>query len=223
MEGKGIDSGRSGWLAAAFENAVVTDTRLMMENMSFDEQMEIGYTPLIISHIAWIYAEKAAKEGANNRVSELKPLSRALKVVRERYVDDLRKDLDLRHLQGVWDETERLHEYCSWDFTTLYYSVNNEIKRLHPELKYDVMRSYAYISIVCVRVLREHMKKMDKRIAERLNRRLSPTPIHPCMNGLEELMMAYLGDCSMDVDENVKTGVKIFEKNLKSIQFNLRT
>jgi hypothetical protein len=67
------------------------------------------------------------------------------------------------------------------------------------------------------------MKKMDKRIAERLNRRLSPTPIHPCMNGLEELMMAYLGDCSMEVDENVKTGVKIFEKNLKSVQFNLRT
>jgi hypothetical protein len=34
-------------------------------------------------------------------------------------------------------------------------------------------------------------------------------------------MMGYLGNCTMDVDENVKTGVKIFEKNLQHIQFNL--
>jgi hypothetical protein len=205
----------------AFVQKITEDTRLMMESMTFTEQMEIGYTPLIISHIAWMYAEKAVKEGARNRVDNLKYLSRAVKQIREKYLASLAVDLDYKHLYSIFKETERLHEQCAWDFTTLYYSVNNEIKRLHPDLPYDEMRSFAYISIVCIRVLREHMKKMDRRVAERLHRKLESTPIHPCMDGLEQLMMGYLGNCTMDVDENVKTGVKIFEKNLQHIQFNL--
>ena len=70
----------------------------MLETFTWDENMMIAFVPLVISKIAWWYAEKVMKYCADHRISEVKKLGRAIKEVRTKYIDDLRKDLDFAHI-----------------------------------------------------------------------------------------------------------------------------
>ena len=81
-------------------------TRLMMERLTTDEQMRVSFIPLIITQLAWMYADKAMECAARDKVSILKKLSRTLKLVHKKYDEELRRDLDYNHLQNITRQTE---------------------------------------------------------------------------------------------------------------------
>ena len=116
-----------------FKKDVMESTRLMMERLTTDEQMRVSFIPLIITQLAWMYADKAMECAARDKVSILKKLSRTLKLVHKKYDDELRRDLDYNHLQNITRQTEMCVEEMNRDLTILYFSVNQEFKRSTPE------------------------------------------------------------------------------------------
>lgn len=208
----------------AFRDSVSKSTRLMMERLTLDEQMRVSFVPLIITHLAWVYADKAMACAARDKVSILKKLSRTLKMVHQRYNDELRRELDYNHLQNVTKQTEMCIGEISRDLTILYFSVNQEFKRSTPEYPHDEQRTYAIISTLFIDLLKFHNREMDKLLAEKLqDKNLAPSIVPPLIQHLRTGMIAFAGvEGKFNYEDiNVQNAMKVIRNRINSIEFSV--
>lgn len=179
----------------------------------------IAFVPLIISHIAWLYSDKVLKQCAELRIPETLKLSRAMKHVKQEYIDSLKRDLDARHIERINEQTERFCKEYANDFTILWYCVNAEHMRRFPDDRLQSMRTDAYVAILMCRFLVEHNKRMDKIIEAKLG--FAQSIKNPYMEKLEDCMGAYLGENVINDTPNIKACMRIFQRNLDAIEFNV--
>ena len=137
-----------------FKQQVKDETRQMLETFTWDENMMIAFVPLVISKIAWWYAEKVMKYCADHRISEVKKLGRTIKEVRTKYIDDLRKDLDFAHINNVERQAMQFVEEYKRDFQIFQLQVNAAIKREYPDMEYQDMRTDAWCGVMMVEFLK---------------------------------------------------------------------
>ena len=208
----------------AFRKSVSEGTRLMIERLTLDEQMRVSFVPLIIAHLAWIYADKAMERAARDKVSLLKKLSRTLRMVRQRYDDELRRELDHAYFRRIVERTDMFADSISRDLSVLYFSVNNEIKRVAPEYPYDELRTYAVMSTLFIRLYETHNKEMDRLLTEKLrDRHLSPNVTPPLIRHLNTGMEAFSGmEGKFNFkDLNVTNAMRVIKNRLGDIRFSV--
>lgn len=203
-----------------FKQQVHDDTLKMLQTFTFRENMDIAFTPLIITEIAWIYAFKVTKYAADHRIPETIKLSRTVKMLRQKYIDECRKDLDYKHLQNLFDESERFLQTMAKDFLILWFSVNNDLKKEWSHLEFLDMRTDAYISIVMCEFLKEHNRRMDKIIEQKMGQ--SRPYKNPITEALEECMEAYVSPAKIDFSNHVRTSMGILRNNIGKIEYNVK-
>ena len=206
-----------------FKKEMAIDTNKMLDVFSFKENMEIAFFPLVITEIAWNFAFKVLDLAARDKISETKKMSRAVKMLREKYVKDCMIDLDRKHFDHITESTEKFMETCGKDFTILYFSTNNELKRTSYDLPYLDMRTYAYMSLAMIDVLVEHNKNMDKLIQERLgdDTRLLSDGIPMTTKALKECMEAYMSPAQYVRINHIQTSIKILLNKISQCEFVL--
>lgn len=201
-------------------NLDILDGSPPCSTFTWEENMMIAFVPLIISKVAWVYAEKALKYCADNRISEFKKLGRSIKELRQKYLDVLRLDLDFTHIHRIESQTLQFMDECNYHLTILWYQVNQYIKSHAPEMPHDIMRTDAAIAILMVRYLKAHNKRMDAIIAAKMGR--SQSIDNPQMIALEKLMMQYFpADFKLETNANLDLCGKIFANNLSKIEFEV--
>ena len=205
---------------ASFKAIVRRDTQTMLNTFTWDESMMIAFVPLIISKVAWVYAEKAVKYCTDNRISEFKKLGRSVKELRQQYIDVLRLDLDYSHINRIETQTLQFMDECNYDLAILWYQVNQYIKTNAPDMPYDTMRTDAAVAVMMVRYLKAHNRRMDAIIAAKMGQ--SNSIDNPQMRSLEKLMMQYFpNDFKLETNSNLDLCGKIFAKNLSKIEFEV--
>ena len=205
---------------ANFKTIVRRDTQTMLNTFTWDENMMIAFVPLIISKVAWVYAEKAVKYCTDNRISEFKKLGRSVKELRQQYIDVLRLDLDYSHINCIETQTLQFMDECNYDLAILWYQVNQYIKTNAPDMPYDTMRTDAAVAVMMVRYLKAHNRRMDAIIAAKMGQ--SNSIDNPQMRSLEKLMMQYFPkDFKLETNTNLDLCGKIFAKNLSKIEFEV--
>lgn len=194
----------------------------LMEKFSWHDHVQIAFVPLIISHIAWVYAEKTRKWCADNRISEVKGLSRAVLKIRQDYIDFLRKDLDMKHISNIERQTEAFmaEPKTAMFFTIMFHSLSNEYHRLHKEVPLLPCRVYATISRLAIDAYVRHNDRMNRLIAgklgdsESVNNPLVTDKLVACMD-------AYLGDWVLPKTPEVIKTEKIFDNYIKDFEFEV--
>lgn len=151
-----------------FKGQVKSDVRNMLETFTWEENMMIAFVPLVISHLAWMYADKVMKYCADNRIPETIKLSRAVKHVRQEYLDSLKVDLDAAHVRRIEEQTEHFFTLYTHDFTILWWCVNGRYKKQFPDCDLKDMKTDAFIGVLMCRFLVEHNKRMDKIIQAKM-------------------------------------------------------
>lgn len=212
------------WKEKMFRKQIAESMRKMIETLTIAEQMRVFFVPLIITHLAWVYADKAMACASRDKVSLLKKLSRTLKMVHQRYNDELRRELDYNHLQNVIKQTEMCMDEISRDLTILYFTVNQELKRKVPQYGFDEQRTYAIISTLFIDLLKQHNREMDKLLAEKLNdRNLAPSIVPPLIQSLHTGMVAFAGvEGKFDYrEQNVVMAMKVIKNRIDSIEFSV--
>lgn len=202
-----------------FKKQVKSDVHAMLETFTWEENMMIAFVPLVISHIAWIYAEKVMKYCADHRIPETVKLSRAVKHVRQQYIDSLKKDLDAAHIRRIEEQTEQFCKLYANDFTIMWYCVNSEFCKCYPDDRLLLMRTDAYVSILLCRFLVAHNKRMDNIIEAKMG--FAQSIKNPYMDKLETCMDAYCGEYTIQNTDNINACLRILEKNIKSINFEI--
>lgn len=202
-----------------FKKQVKSDVHTMLETFTWEENMMIAFVPLIISHIAWVYADKVLKCCAELRISETIKLSRAVKKVHQEYIESLKKDLDPLHIERIEKQSERFYKEYQNDFVILWYCINFEYKRRYPNDRLTAMRTDAYFSILMCRFLVEHNKRMDKLIESKMG--FAQSIKNPYMDKLETCMDAYCGENTIKNTPNINACMRVFQKNLDDIEFEV--
>ena len=203
-----------------FRQRIKDDTRKMLDTFTWDENMMIAFVPLIISKIAWVYAEQVAKYCADKRIQAVKKLTRTLKDVRQRYIDDLRQDLDAEHINSVETQALQFYDECAYDFKVLWLQVNQAIKREYPEIDHEEMRTDAVCGLTMVDFLVRHNRDMDKIIAKKMG--ASNSIIHPKMKALRSLLDAFLPTgFKLQDTRQIDLCVRILAKRIREIKFQV--
>ena len=202
-----------------FKKQVKSDVHTMLETFTWEENMMISFVPLVISHIAWLYAEKVITYCADHLIHETVKLSRAVKHVRQEYIGSLKKDLDVKHVSRIEEQTEQFCKLYANDFTIMWYCVNSEFCKRYPDDELLSMRTDAYVSILLCRFLVAHNKRMDKIIEAKMG--FAQSIKNPYMDKLETCMDAYCGEYTIQNTDNINACLRILEKNIKSINFEI--
>ena len=204
-----------------FKQIVADNTERMLETFTWEENMMIAFVPLIISKVAWVYAEKVLAYCTAHRLSEYKKHGRVVKMLRQEYLDTLAKDLDRRHVRHIETQTEQFIEEINHHLTILWLQANTYIKNAAGyEITHDTMRTDAMVAILMVRYLKAHDNKMNAIIKAKMGHSESIT--NPQMIDLEGLMKSYLPQ-GFVVGTNYQLDLcaKIFENSLSKIEFDI--
>lgn len=204
-----------------FKHQVHNDTLTMLETFTFRENMNIAFVPLIITEVAWYYAMKVVKFAADNRIPETVKLSRAVKALREEYINTCRKDLDNKHIEKIEKAAENFVSLCSKDFMLLFFSLNNELKKRWTDYAFLDMRTDACIAIIVLQLLKEHNRRMDELMARKLGGDV-PSYRNPINDKLWSCMEAYASPCEFKFEGHVETSMKIIRKKFNQIDFEVK-
>lgn len=204
-----------------FKQIVADNTERMLETFTWEENMMIAFVPLIISKVAWVYAEKVLAYCAAHRLSEYKKHGRVVKMLRQEYLDTLAKDLDRRHVRHIETQTEQFMEEINHHLTILWLQANTYIKNAAGyEITHDTMRTDAMVAILMVRYLKAHDDKMNAIIKAKMGNSESIT--NPQMIDLEGLMKAYLPKgFAVGTNYQLDLCAKIFQNSLAKIEFDI--
>ena len=202
-----------------FKQGIKHDVHTMLETFTWKENMMIAFVPLVIAHLAFIYSDKVLEYCKERRICETLKLSRAVKHIRQEYLSEMKKDLNAAHIRRIEEQTEQFMQLYAHDFTILWWCVNGQYKRQFPDDPYKDMKTDAFVSVLMCRFLDEHNKRMDKIIAAKMGQANSIK--NPYIDKLKTCMDAYCGNQVIDCDANIKACMKILEKNINEIEFDV--
>lgn len=207
----------------SFSQRVAADVQLLSSSLSPDEQVQATVVPAILSHIAWHFALQAVELGSARRIPSLKRLSRSVKLLHRAYEQTLDLDLSPSNRHILQRETDRFIDECRHDFTILYYAVNAQLKKNHPDDPDDDMRTLAVISMLIIGIEERHNRRMDSILSSRLGSPAGPTVMMLPVQKLNAAMFAYaaIPDLSEFCEQQTALAVKVIENRISQIEFNI--
>ena len=205
---------------AAFREQVAKDAKDLFSTFTDEENMEIAFAPLVISHVAWHYTDIVLNECVEKRIQITKPLTRAVRTMRSMYESSLQKDLDRKHIENIAKQCDEFMNECAYDFTILWWSVNQALKTLYPDDPFIELRTNTYCAILAIRVLRDHVKRMNEKVISRIPGSLA-MPVNPHMKGLEALLDGYMSDFTIDETIHIQRCRAVFMKNINKIEWGV--
>lgn len=206
----------------AFKKEVAEETSKLLTDFTKEEQINIAFVPLIFNHIAWVYAMKAVQKCVDYRIELLKKVTRGVRKVRQDYEREISKDLDFKHQKHIEEQTEQFMNEYQHDFIILYFSIIREIDKKMPDYPHQDMRAYAIVSMLMIKFVDEHNKRMDILIASKLGKS-RPSIRMQAMDALYACMDAY-ASVSDDFDykfSDIVASIKIIENKLKQTEFEI--
>ena len=132
----------------------------------------------------------------------------------------MRKDLDFRHYDKIREQADHFMKEYSFFFTTLQYSVANDINFQYVGIQYDELRAYAFVSMMFIKECQRHENKMTELIKSRIGE--AKKSHLPTLDALYTCMDAYLGNCEIKETQNMRNNMAVFQKNLNEIEFELK-
>ena len=194
------------------------DADALLRTFTWDDCMQIAFVPLVISKIAWTYAERTMKQCAELRIPAFKKLCREIRNLRKKYIDFISLDLNRAHLDKVESKAEQLMTMCNYDFTIMWFQMNQYIKTNAYGIPYDKMRTDALMAIAIVRFLKEHDERMNAIVSKKLA--ISKSVTNPMMIQLSELLKNFLpAGFSFGTNSQIDMCDRIFHNNLKKVVF----
>ena len=107
---------------------------------------------------------------------------------------------------------------CNYDFTIMWFQMNQYIKTHAYGIPYDKMRTDALMAIAIVRFLKEHDERMNAIVSKKLA--ISKSVTNPMMIQLSELLKNFLpAGFSFGTNSQIDMCDRIFHNNLKKVVF----
>lgn len=201
-----------------FKRNVKRDAKIMFDTFTWGENMMIAFVPLIIANLAFLYADKVTAFCAAHKIAQTLKLSREVKALEKKYIEELRVDLDMPHILRIQNQTREFVSECGRDFNILWFQVNGELKRYNKSIQNVEMLTDAFIAILMVRFLQEHTRRMNVVVKQKMpNANNVPTNQNLIM--LRKVMEEYTKGYAIDYEGNVDLCMQILRNNLHRVEY----
>lgn len=154
-----------------------------------------AYVPFVIAQLVWDYADTILTMAAWLRISETKPLCRAVKELRRDYDITRAPYIDEDHVDSEI-ENGYVFEECVEDVTSqLLLNLRIDLKSEYPDLEPDYVEYLiaVYQCEITLKSLLLYIRKLTDRIANKINRnvgRILPDAVYK----LDKLIPEFAGD-----------------------------
>lgn len=191
----------------------------MLKAFTFDEHMQIAFTPHVIIDTIWYFVDKVQAYCRDHRISEVKKLSRAINELRERYRQELRKDLSQKHLDQIHEKSVHWRELNNYHMQIMFFSMSNTLLKEYKSQDYLDCMNWAYCAMKLCKLGKSYNDEINKMIRERLGE-AKDAPPHWILDKLYAIMDAHLPDGFKVDDTQIDMCMVIFRNNLKQLKYS---
>ena len=202
----------------AFRKECKDNVQKMLKAFTFDEHMQIAFTPHIIIDTIWYFVDKVQAYCRDHRISEVKKLSRAINELRERYRQELSKDLSQKHLDQIHEKSVHWRELNNYHMQIMFFSMSNTLLKEYKSQDYLDCMNWAYCAMKLCKLGKSYNDEINKMIRERLGE-AKDAPPHWILDKLYAIMDAHLPDGFKVDDTQIDMCMVIFRNNLKQIKY----
>lgn len=190
----------------------------MLKAFTFDEHMQIAFTPHIIIDTIWYFVDKVQAYCRDHRISEVKKLSRAINELRERYRQELRKDLSQKHLDQIHEKSVHWRELNNYHMQIMFFAMSNTLLKEYKSQDYLDCMNWAYCAMKLCKLGKSYNDEINQMIRERLGE-AKDAPPHWILDKLYAIMDAHLPDGFKVDDTQIDMCMVIFRNNLKQLKY----
>ena len=191
----------------------------IMKEFSVSDALKMCYVPLVISQAAYRFATLICDQCAREQLDYRKQ-TRILRECAKSYAVDVIGS-DKRKLVDALD-----NELTGWmdneqhDITTLYFCVNQELKKQYPELSEYDMLTYIYMSLALLGYVKFMDIQYDKEISQLLHRPYHTGENHHNIKARKALS-EIAGYCKIDLDtEMISRAIKVIGIKMDTFSFS---
>lgn len=203
----------------AFRKECKDNVQKMLKAFTFDEHMQIAFTPHIIIDTIWYFVDKVQAYCRDHRISEVKKLSRAINELRERYRQELRKDLSQKHLDQIHEKSVHWRELNNYHMQIMFFSMSNTLLKEYKSQDYLECMNWAYCAMKLCKLGKSYNDEINQMIRERLGE-AKDAPPHWILDKLYAIMDAHLPEGFKVDDTQIDMCMVIFRNNLKQIKYS---
>ena len=189
----------------------------MMNMFTLEESLKIAYIPSILAEVAFRYIEQIHSISRDKRLDNKKECRIIRECVKE-YQYTLYNGINREVLDNLFNQIGRFFDMVSWDITTLYFSINSELKKRHPELKEYEFLTYLNMVIAIIDYMRSFERKMDKIIQERTKRPYASIT-NPNITKIRVICESLAKQNHIDFTPSINLAMTIIGKKLNEIEF----
>lgn len=138
------------------------------EVFTLEESLRMAYIPLLLTRIAFRFTEDVCRQCVAHKLPHKKE-TRVIREAMNSYISSTLGDsVSIETLQTLEKKTELLFLKAKDDITTLWFSVNQELKRTYPELdsEYPFLTDL-YCAVSLLYYVREFEFKSDEEVKRR--------------------------------------------------------
>ena len=203
----------------AFRKECKDNVQKMLKAFTLDEHMQIAFTPHVIIDNIWYFVDKVQTYCREHRISEVKKLSRAINELRERYRQELRKDLSQKHLDQIHEKSVHWRELNNYHMQIMFFAMGNTLLREYKSQDYLYCMNWAYCAMKLCKMGKSYNDEINHMIRERLGE-AKDAPPHWILDKLYAIMDAYLPDGFKVDDTQIDRCMVIFRNNLKQLKYS---
>lgn len=191
----------------------------MMKAFTFEEHMYISFTPHVIIDTIWYFVDKVQAYCREHRISEVKKLSRAINELRERYRQELMKDLSQKHLDQIHEKSVHWRELNNYHMQIMFFAMGNTLLREYKSQDYLDCMNWAYCAMKLCKLGKSYNDEINQMIRERLGDNKDAPP-HWILDKLYAIMDAYLPEGFKVDDTQIDRCMGVFRNNLKQLKYS---
>lgn len=203
----------------AFRKECRDNVQKMLKAFTFDEHMQIAFTPHVIIDTIWYFVDKVQTYCIEHRISEVKKLSRAIDELRERYRQEMCKDLSQKHLDQIHEKSVHWRELNNYHMQIMFFAMGNTLLKEYKSQDYLDCMNWAYCAMKLCKLGKSYNDEINKMIRERLGD-TKDAPPHWILDKLYAIMNAYLPDGFKVDDTQIDMCMRVFRNNLKQLKYS---
>lgn len=198
------------------------DQELVRGALTLQEKARVAIVPVMLDCMALRFASVAAEKAASYRLAMMKRVTREVREIMAEYGRAMSSGMERGMMDAIRGNAERFMEEYSKDFTVLYFSVNQELKRKCPSYPYDDLRTSAIMAKLLIRLSERYGREAFKAVARATGKSRIPARL-PLMGELERCMDAYAAEMGRFdyADRNVLLSMRVIENHVNGIEFGV--
>lgn len=176
--------------------------------LTVKERLQTVYIPLVLTQVVFRYLEVIGSFCAQNRLPFKKELREIRMLVKDYYFNNF-SDLSSSNIKSLENQVNGFFDEAGRDVQTLYFVINSELKKVHPELEEYELLTYIYMTISLLDFTHGYIRRADRTIYEKTDYILVSEGLQAETKKIHSILLKMAQGYSIKSTQMIELAIKI--------------